>query len=563
MISGNGHVEKSGVGTLALTNAHTYTGGTTIQQGTLVIGAGGTTGSIVGNITITNTATLAFNRLGSTSFAGVVSGSGRLIKAGSNTLTLTGNNAHTGVTTIQGGTLQIGNGGTTGSIAGSVANAGAVVFNRSDSSSLAGAISGNGSLTKLGAGTLTLTGANTYRGGTTLTSGTLQVGNGGTTGSFAGNIANAGALIFNRSDSNTFAGIVSGSGSLTKLGAGTLILNGANTYSGGTTISGGTLEIGLYGRVNGNIVNNGVLAFNAQNTGTTAIVDGVVSGSGSLLKLGGGDGTHTVVLTGANTYTGGTTISAGVLSIGNGGTTGSIAGNVVNNATLIFNRSDDTSFAGLISGSGGVTKSGAGTLTITGNNTYTGTTQISGGALQLAGALNGTSGVSVAQGATLETDADAGIALGGTGARMDVEGVLASGGTGAGQLNLALGAGGKLGFAAGSILSFNLGATPDLIAFDQVGDWLDGSGKATLQLSAVDHGQAYTVFRNASTQNFMFANIAGYDATNYTANFFQSGDDYNLSFSAVPVPEADTYLLMLAGLGLVGFRVLRRRQSVI
>ena len=810
VISGNGRVEKNGVGTLTLTNANTYTGGTTIQQGTLVIGAGGTTGSIVGNVT--NTGTLAFNRSDNTSFAGLISGSGSLIKSGSNTLTLTGANSYTGVTTIQGGTLQIGNGGTTGSIAGNVANAGNLVFNRSDSSIFAGAISGNGNLTKLGAGTLTFTGANTYTGGTTLSSGTLQIGNGGTTGTLAGNVANAGALVFNRSDSSTFSGIVSGGGSLTKLGAGTLTLNGANTHTGGTTISGGTLEIGLYGAIPGNVVNNGTLAFNAQNTYVTTIVGGVVSGSGSLLKSGGGTGTHTVVLTGANTYTGGTTVSAGVLSIGNGGTTGSIVGNVVNNATLAFNRSDNTSFAGIISGSGGVTKSGAGTLTVTGNNTYTGTTNIQGGALQIGnggttgwiagnfsggtlifnrsddiatnksissilvkqgagtltytgqkfgnvvvsngtfqvgdggtqgsisanitnnaavvfnrsdntlfgaytmsgsgsmakqgtgtlvlsgnntytggttisagtlqigqgstygaivgdvtnnaalvfnrsdnitfagaiggsgsltkqgtntltltgattysggttiaggtlalsgagnsnlagaiggsgslaksgagvltlggastytggtslsggtlkldGSLTGTSGVSLAAGATLETDALASIALGGTGARMDVAGVLSPGGDGTwgndkgGQLNLALGAGGKLGFAAGSTLLLDLGLG-DRIAFDQAGDWLEGSGNATLQLNYIDYNLAYTVFQNVSTQNFTLAGITGYDSANYTANFFQSGNDYKLSFTAVPVPETDTYLLMLAGLGLVGFRVLRRRQ---
>ena len=86
-------------------------------------------------------------------------------------------------TTISAGTLQIGNGGTTGSVAGDVVDNAALVFNRSDALTYGGVISGTGSLTKSGTGTLTLTGDNTYTGGTTISAGTLQIGNGGTTGS--------------------------------------------------------------------------------------------------------------------------------------------------------------------------------------------------------------------------------------------------------------------------------------------------------------------------------------------------------------------------------------------
>ena len=74
-------------------------------------------------------------------------------------------------------------------------------------STYGGVISGTGTLTKSGAGTLTLTGANTYTGGTTISAGTLQIGNGGTTGSVAGNIVDNGALVFNRSDALTYAGV--------------------------------------------------------------------------------------------------------------------------------------------------------------------------------------------------------------------------------------------------------------------------------------------------------------------------------------------------------------------
>ena len=98
-------------------------------------------------------------------------------------------------------------------------------------------------MTKSGAGTLTLTGANTYTGGTTISAGTLSLGSGGTTGSVAGNIVDNGALVFNRSNAVTYAGVDQRQPArVTKIGSGTLTLTGANTYTGGTTISAGTLS---------------------------------------------------------------------------------------------------------------------------------------------------------------------------------------------------------------------------------------------------------------------------------------------------------------------------------
>ena len=114
--------------------------------------------------------------------------------------TLTGDNTYTGGTTIAAGTLQLGNGGTTGSIAGNVVDNGALVFNRSDSLTFGGVDQRHRLAQAVGAGTTILTGDNTYTGGTTISAGTLQLGNGGTTGSIAGNIVDNGALVFNRSD---------------------------------------------------------------------------------------------------------------------------------------------------------------------------------------------------------------------------------------------------------------------------------------------------------------------------------------------------------------------------
>src|SRR5205823_3309532 len=99
-------------------------------------------------------------------------------------------------------------------------------------------------LTKSGNGTLILSGTNTFTGGTTISAGTLQLGNGGTTGTVPGNtITDNGTLAFSRSDTVTYSPVVSGSGALSQLGPGNLILTGANTYTGATQVSGGTLTV--------------------------------------------------------------------------------------------------------------------------------------------------------------------------------------------------------------------------------------------------------------------------------------------------------------------------------
>ena len=140
-----------------------------------------------------------------------------------------------------------------------------------------GVISGTGSLTQLGTGTTILTGANTYTGGTTISAGTLQLGNGGTTGSIAGDVSDNSALAFDRSDIITFGGVISGSGALMQLGTGQRS-DGANTYSGGTTISAGTLQLGNGDRrlIAGNVTDNSALAFDRSDTVTFG---GVISGT--------------------------------------------------------------------------------------------------------------------------------------------------------------------------------------------------------------------------------------------------------------------------------------------
>ncbi|MCW1926321.1 autotransporter-associated beta strand repeat-containing protein [Luteolibacter arcticus] len=262
-----------------------------------------------------------------------------------------------------------------------VATPGSVVFDHSMKNytlSGSGAIGGITTLTKSGTGTLTIANNNSYTGDTIISNGTLQIGAGGTTGSIgSGAVANAGTLAFNRSDVSTVANVISGAGALSQLGSGTTILTADSGYTGSTTITAGTLQVGNGGAsgslgVTSAITTNGTLAFNR--TGTLTIAP-EITGTGALLQSGPG----TVVLAAGAGHTGGTTIAAGTLVIGNGGTTGSITGLVTSNGTLGIQRSDDLDFANVVSGSGSIDHRGTGILRLTGANSYTGTTGVSGG----------------------------------------------------------------------------------------------------------------------------------------------------------------------------------------
>jgi outer membrane autotransporter protein len=376
LISGDGAVKQIGTGTLVLTGNDTYSGGTTIAQGTLMLGSGGTTGSILGDVI--DRGVFAINRSDTLTIDSIVEGSGSLAQIGKGTTILTGGNAYTGGTTIAAGTLRLGDGKTGGSIVGNVIDNGTLSFDHSNGSTFAGVISGTGAVKLIGAGTTTLTGDSTYTGLTTIAAGALRLGDGGTSGSIAGDVANAGALIFDRSDSSVLAGAISGKGAVRLIGAGTTILTGASRYTGGTAISAGTLQIGnggITGSITGDVANSGMLVFDRSDVSTFA---GVISGTGAVRQIG----TGTTIFTAANLYRGGTTIAAGTLRIGAGGTAGSIVGDVTDNGTLAFDRSDTVSFAGTISGSGALVQAGTGTLILTGSVDYTGGTAITAGTLQ-------------------------------------------------------------------------------------------------------------------------------------------------------------------------------------
>jgi fibronectin-binding autotransporter adhesin len=177
---------------------------------------------------------------------------------------------------------------------------------------------------------------------------------------YAGNIANSGTVIFNRSDDYIYAGQISGSGAFIKQGAGTLTVTGASS-AGMVTIAAGTLQIGNGGVAGtigtGAIADNGILSFNHSDSVTVA---GVISGTGSLIQNGGGN----LILTGANTFSGPAFINVGTLSVN-----GSIASGVTVNSGGKLGGTGTVGVATVASGGTIAPGNSIGTLHVNGNLT--------------------------------------------------------------------------------------------------------------------------------------------------------------------------------------------------
>jgi len=363
VISGAGELELVGPGQLTLTADNTYTGDTVIGDpaGTIVLGAGGTTGSVAGNVRNDSvTGGLGFSRSADLTFSGVISGTGQVGVAGPFVLTFTGANVYSGRTLITADSvLQVGQGGTVGQITGDVLVNGAIRFNRADTVTYGGTITGEGRADHVGDGTLIFTADHQYLGGTGIASGTLQLGVGGTTGSLTGNVSNEGVLAFNRSDDLLYTGAIRGGGALSQLGTGTLTLTADHTYTGETRIQAGILRLGdggLAGSVVGSVLNDGVLVFDRE---ADLIFNPVIAGTGSVVKEGG----NTLTLTGAHTYSGTTTISAGVLSL-----EGRVDSPITIGGTATL-QGNGTAGSSVLVGDGGTVAPGAsvGVLTVSGN----------------------------------------------------------------------------------------------------------------------------------------------------------------------------------------------------
>jgi len=362
-------INTSGSGIVKFVGNNTYLGATTINAGTLQLGDGGTAGALAAGSAITNNGTLVFNRSNTvtqgTNFASVIAGTGNLTQAGSGTLILSGNNTYTGTTTVSAGTLSLGGNQSLGAIAGS-GSISLSSYNLSaasaSSTTFSGVMSGTGAFTKSGIGTLTVSGVNTYTGATTINGGTLSIEsitNGGIAGALGNSTNAAGNLILGGGElaytgstastdraftlaadttstinvtqsgtSLTISGAAaSTTGSLAKAGAGTLILSGNNSYSGTTTISAGTLSLNNAAlnnqTIQGNInINGGALNLGAGHQ--IADSSNITLSSGTMAVANRTESINAMSMSGGNL-----TISTGVLTLGAAGSLSNFTGGVV------------------------------------------------------------------------------------------------------------------------------------------------------------------------------------------------------------------------------------------
>ncbi|WP_200874199.1 autotransporter-associated beta strand repeat-containing protein, partial [Serratia sp. DD3] len=316
LLTGSGNLAIDATSLIELNNSsNDYTGTTTVVGGTLLLGSDnvlgntsqlaintGTTADIngftqsVGSLAGAGLLAISGGNLTVTDgglFSGVVSGTTGSLTAATGTLVLTGANSYSGVTAVDSGaTLQIGNGGTDGSYAGNISNAGLVLFDRTDAASYAGVISGNGSLTQSGSGTLTLTGVNSYSGGTSVANGTLRLtGSGAINASSAVDIAAGATFAIDQTSTNggnySFANPLTGAGVLS-----VALQNGSNSFDfTGTTGSDFTGTLAL-----------GTSNFDLSGTNTAALSQATLElGAGNVTTIGVGD-----QAVGSLTFNGGT-----------------------------------------------------------------------------------------------------------------------------------------------------------------------------------------------------------------------------------------------------------------
>jgi autotransporter-associated beta strand protein len=594
---------------VTISKAINLNGGTDALS-TATLRAGGNALAIESAVNVTNKATFATDI--ALTLNNGLSGSGTITKTGANALILRGDNSFSGAIEAAAASV-IFDPLTTGGFAGGISGAGAVTKQGAGTTTLTGSLTNtgntniNGGSLKLGASNaITTTGliafANTAGANVDLAGFNQEfrtANGGGTTG---GNIINTGAstsvLAFRPTggDGNTYSGAIQGDIRLEVLGNKTAPgfvaprqrLGGtANTFTGGILVEGATLMVTTDGSLGAvpvsfdadNIIlrNHGTLLNQADNidlvihenrgirlegTGGALVsgfnravtVNGVISGAAEA-PLSILPNNNPLFITGNNTYEGSTLLTAATsrLTVGNGGLSGTLgSGDVTNEGVLTFNRSNDSSYGGAITGAGVVNKQGAGTLTLSGTSTYTGATNVTAGTLLVNGALGNTA-VSVSSLATVGGDGGS-IAGPVTSLAPDAR---FSPGNSPGTLTF-----GSLNVSAGATFDFELGTLSDLLVV--TGEILAGAGALNFDFQdsgGFASGETYTLIN--------FGSQTGLSAGSLNAGAIPNGllldtsfgtDGWAVNSNSLQVrfiPEPSTALL--AGLGLLA--ALRRRRG--
>ena len=549
-----GVIQTNATTGLNLTAVNLYTSNTTITDGTLQISSAGSlnSGNYAGAIAVTAaTSTLQYSSSAAQTFSGNITGSGALTKdtGTASTLTLSGTNTYSGATTISAGTLRLGAGGTAGSLntssAISVASGSTFSVNQSDTvtqgTDFSGAaISGAGGFMQAGAGTTTLNAANTFGGGVTIKNGTLEsktttttlgtgtvtMGGTGSTGStYLTGQNNSNAFVINAPDSGTVAIGANGAGSAFTLSGG-ITLNGNLTIQTYNNIINGTTKAqsGFTGGITGTgnvILNNNGLAANTITMSTSAI-------------------NHTGSLTLQGTATGNTTISANIGS--------NVTGVTQNSATSRLVLSGTNTYTG-------ATTVSAGTLAVNGSLANTSTTVGSGGTLQGSGSMGGSvtvqSGGTIAAGNSIESLTTGALTLqAGSTFAYEIDNDAAAGVAGdltavTGILTLDLGNAALLTLGELGSGSWTIGEKLTLISYS--GAWNGGLFSYSSSTLADDS----TI--NFSSMEWLFNYNDAAAGTNYTGDL--TGSSY-VTMTAIPEPNAAA---LVGGFGMLA--LLRRRRN--
>ncbi|MBU3624539.1 autotransporter-associated beta strand repeat-containing protein, partial [Polynucleobacter sp. AP-Latsch-80-C2] len=449
VISGAGGALTQTTGQETLSGNNTYTGNTTISGGILVIGGAGYLGSgasYAANIAIASAALFKYSSSHDQALSGTISGQGGLTKNTSSTsnLTVSGTNTYTGLTSIDAGTLTLGNNKALGSSSATTVSSGATLAISGSSLSIAQPITLNG----LGVGSagalLNVSGSNSI-------THSLVLGSASSIGVSADSLTlsgSSGSSVTGSGNALTFVGegnitvnspISTVAGAVTIAGTGTVTFTTVNTYTGQTTINhGSALSLSLTGSIatSAKLDNEGTFDISATSSGasikslygiaadastvlgikTLTISNandayaGVISGSGGIILT-----TGTQTLSGSNTYSGNTTINGGTFVISGAGSLGYSSGGsaysstiaIGSGALLQYSSSVNQTLSGLISGLGALTKdtSSTSTLILSYANTYAGVTSIQAGKVKLtnnSGLGSSAGGTTVGSGAELD-----------------------------------------------------------------------------------------------------------------------------------------------------------------